>query len=309
MKSWILCLALVSLVVANQVQVGAARSIDPAVLDQCKLSGAAQDKDANGLPGIPYLSTAQTKATVSSGRSGSSRDQSEDDDATTDNKDPADVKPVQREPARHSRRRKQAHLTELELEAQVSKLRAENSSLLKRSTDIRQKNNEAAVKNRVLKADVETLRAKVNLSSVLFLQLSVPFLQAIFLEPDKSAYLAFARHSPRDFDVQEAAETYYSSNFIRCLCCIFQMKMAEESIKRIAGLNSMFHAVMLELSTMKDGVVLVHDDPNHHFFQPLSDDPLSILDPIVNNGLADISSTEKVQPNSEAAAVAGNKIG
>ena len=39
MKSWILCLALVSLVVANQVQVGAARSIDPAALDPCKLSG------------------------------------------------------------------------------------------------------------------------------------------------------------------------------------------------------------------------------------------------------------------------------
>ena len=60
--------------------------------------GAAQDKDANGLPGIPYLSTAQTKATVhvSSGSSGSSRDQSEDGDATTDNIDPADAKPVQR---------------------------------------------------------------------------------------------------------------------------------------------------------------------------------------------------------------------
>ncbi|KAK0591608.1 hypothetical protein LWI29_004804 [Acer saccharum] len=37
MKSWILCLALVSLVVANQVQVGAARIV--AVLDPCKLSG------------------------------------------------------------------------------------------------------------------------------------------------------------------------------------------------------------------------------------------------------------------------------
>ncbi|KAI9198320.1 hypothetical protein LWI28_013848 [Acer negundo] len=177
MKSWIWCLALVILVVANQVQVGAAGNIDPAVPDPCKLSGAAQDKDANGLPGIPYLSTAQTKATVSSGRSGSSRDQSEDDDATTDNTDPAD------------------------------------------------------------------------------------------------------------------------------------MKMAEESIKRIVGLKPMFHVVMLELYTMKDGAVPLHDDPNHHFFQPLLDDPLSTLDPIVNNGMADISSSEKVQPNSEATAVAGNKIG
>ncbi|KAI9169675.1 hypothetical protein LWI28_015916 [Acer negundo] len=54
MKSWILCLALVSLVVANQVQVGAARSIDLAVLDPCKLSGGSapgcgggQNKQAN----------------------------------------------------------------------------------------------------------------------------------------------------------------------------------------------------------------------------------------------------------------------
>ncbi|KAI9198531.1 hypothetical protein LWI28_017488 [Acer negundo] len=39
MKSWIWCLALVILVVANQVQVGAARNIDPAVPDPCKLSG------------------------------------------------------------------------------------------------------------------------------------------------------------------------------------------------------------------------------------------------------------------------------
>lgn len=40
-------------------------------------------------------------------------------------------------------------------------MRLENSSLLKRLTDISQKYNEAAVDNRVLKADVETLRAKV----------------------------------------------------------------------------------------------------------------------------------------------------
>ncbi|KAK0579171.1 hypothetical protein LWI29_022150 [Acer saccharum] len=245
---------------ANQVQVGAARIV--AVLDPCKLSGnsalgcgggqnkqappqqaneydrAAQHKDADG----------QTKATVhvSSGSGGSSRDQSEDGDATTDNIDPADAKPVQRtlpnrQSARRSRRRKQAHLTELELETQVSQLRDENSSLLKRSTDINQKYKEAAVKNRVLKADVETMRAK--------------------------------------------------------------MKMAEESIKRIAQLNPMFHA-MLELSTMNlpsdssaDGAVPVQDDPNHHFFQPPSDDPLSTQDPIANNGLADISSADNMQPN------------
>lgn len=45
---------------------------------------------------------------------------------------------------------------------QVSQLRVENSSLLKRFTDMNQKYNGAAVDNRVLKADVETLRAKVS---------------------------------------------------------------------------------------------------------------------------------------------------
>lgn len=50
----------------------------------------------------------------------------------------------------------------------------ENSSLLKRLTDISHKYNEAAVDNRVLKADVETLRAKVNYLSVSTLHLTAP---------------------------------------------------------------------------------------------------------------------------------------
>ncbi|KAL5734543.1 hypothetical protein ACOSP7_032404 [Xanthoceras sorbifolium] len=45
MKSWILCLCLVSLVVANQVQVGATRSIVmdkvTGAVDPCKLSGGS----------------------------------------------------------------------------------------------------------------------------------------------------------------------------------------------------------------------------------------------------------------------------
>ncbi|TXG65943.1 hypothetical protein EZV62_007218 [Acer yangbiense] len=129
-----------------------------------------------------------------------------------------------RESARHSRRRKQAHLTELE--TQVSQLRVENSSLLKRLTDISQKYNVAALDNRV-KADVETLRAKV--------------------------------------------------------------KMAEESVKRITGLNPMFPAAMPELSTMN--------------LPSFSGSPPS------DSSADDISSAENSQPNSEAAAVAGNKIG
>lgn len=73
-----------------------------------------------------------------------------------------------RESARRSRRRKQAHLSDLE--TQVSHIRVKNSSLLKRLSDISQKYNEAAIDNRVLKADVETLRAKVRvLTQILIL--------------------------------------------------------------------------------------------------------------------------------------------
>ncbi|KAK8918479.1 Light-inducible protein CPRF2 [Platanthera zijinensis] len=104
--------------------------------------------------------------------SGSSREQSDDDDLdgeaeTGENMDPSDAKRFRRmlsnrESARRSRRRKQAHLNELE--TQVSQLRIENSSLVNRLTDINQKYNEAAVDNRILKADVETLRAKVKMA-------------------------------------------------------------------------------------------------------------------------------------------------
>ncbi|CAN4111292.1 unnamed protein product [Withania somnifera] len=133
-----------------------------------------QDKDSDGQVGIPSLPAVPKKpgVQVKSTTSGSSGDQSDDGEAegeaeTTQGTDPADVKRVRRmlsnrESARRSRRRKQAHLTELE--AQVSQLRVENSSLLKRLTDISQKYNESAVDNRVLKADVETLRAKVKMA-------------------------------------------------------------------------------------------------------------------------------------------------
>lgn len=47
---------------------------------------------------------------------------------------------------------------------QVSQLRAENSYLLKKLSDINQKYNETAVENKVLKADAETLREKVRLT-------------------------------------------------------------------------------------------------------------------------------------------------
>ncbi|KAK5813377.1 Light-inducible CPRF2 [Gossypium arboreum] len=124
--------------------------------------------------GISAVSTTQKKpgTQMRQATSGSSREDSDDgelegDTETTENMDPADAKRARRmrsnrESARRSRRRKQAQMNELE--TQVGQLRAEHSSLLKRLTDTNHKYDEAAVDNRILKADIETLRAKVKMA-------------------------------------------------------------------------------------------------------------------------------------------------
>jgi chromosome segregation ATPase len=71
-----------------------------------------------------------------------------------------------RESARRSRRRKQAHLSELEM--QVAQLRVENTALVKQLADISHKFNKAAVDNRALKSNVEALCAKVKCAHSLF---------------------------------------------------------------------------------------------------------------------------------------------
>uniref|UniRef100_A0A7N0T3E7 BZIP domain-containing protein n=1 Tax=Kalanchoe fedtschenkoi TaxID=63787 RepID=A0A7N0T3E7_KALFE len=113
----------------------------------------------------PKLPAVQVKSSTS----GSSRDQSEDDELdgeaeTTENMGRTDDKRARRmlsnrESARRSRRRKQEHMSELE--TQAAQLRVEHSSLLKNLNESNQKYTEASVNLRVLKADVETLRAKV----------------------------------------------------------------------------------------------------------------------------------------------------
>ncbi|CAO2837077.1 unnamed protein product [Amaranthus hypochondriacus] len=229
-------------------------------------SKGSQDKDAKpvgipSLPAMPKKPLTQEKQAMSY-----SSGQSDDDDLEGENEttDPADVKRVRRmlsnrESARRSRRRKQAHLTELE--TQVSQLRVENSSLLKRLTDISQKFNDAAVDNRVLKADVETLRAKV--------------------------------------------------------------KMAEETVKRITGMNPLLQA-MSEISTMgmapfggspssdsADAAVPVQDDPKQPHFYPPIDNPLPGPNPRVDNGVNDVISSldHHVLQNSAPQLLGGSKIG
>ena len=98
--------------------------------------------------------------------------------------------------------------------------------------------------------------------------------------------------------------------------------MAEETVKRITGLNNtMFHG-MSEMSTIEmpsfdgspsdtstDAAVPVQDNPNHHFYQPSTNNNMSPHDLRVNNGLADISPVENVQQNPAAGAVPGSKMG
>ncbi|ONH93444.1 hypothetical protein PRUPE_8G232800 [Prunus persica] len=120
------------------------------------------------LPAVQKITGLQSKQTTS----GSSKEDSDDDDLEGDieineNMDPSDVKRARRmlsnrESARRSRRRKQAQMSELE--TQVGQLRVEHSTLLKRLTDVNQKYDNAAVDNRILRADIETLRAKVKMA-------------------------------------------------------------------------------------------------------------------------------------------------
>ncbi|XP_077217276.1 basic leucine zipper 9-like isoform X2 [Tasmannia lanceolata] len=104
--------------------------------------------------------------------SGSSREQSDEDleieagpcEQSTGSIDIKRIKRMvsNRESARRSRRRKQAHLADLEL--QVDQLRGENSSLFKQLTNANHQFTEAATDNRVLKSDVEALRMKVKMA-------------------------------------------------------------------------------------------------------------------------------------------------
>ncbi|XXG57967.1 hypothetical protein AAC387_Pa04g0403 [Persea americana] len=111
--------------------------------------------------------------------SGSSREQSDDDDLeieagqceqSTNICDQRRLrrycslrrKVSNRESARRSRKRKQAHLADLEVK--VDQLRGENSSLFKQLDAASRQFGEAATDNRVLKSDVEALRMKVKMA-------------------------------------------------------------------------------------------------------------------------------------------------
>lgn len=155
----------------NQSQVSMYSQLGSQVIGPWNGISTSQFKaDAEPLS-VPASTDMQKKSGVQARQatSGSSREQSDDDELegdteTAENMDPTTGKRTRRmqsnrESARRSRKRKQEHLSELETQAE--RLRIEKSSLLKILNEWNQKYSVAAVDNRVLKADIETLRAKV----------------------------------------------------------------------------------------------------------------------------------------------------
>ncbi|ONM01879.1 Basic leucine zipper 25 [Zea mays] len=127
--------------------------------------------------------------------SGTSKELSDDDGDLEENTDPANAKKMRRmvsnrESARRSRKRKQAHLTDLE--SQVSRLTSENASLLKRLADMTQKYKDASVDNKNLTVDVETMRRKVNIAEEAVRRLTgiTLMLPTAFEKPTSSAPLS-----------------------------------------------------------------------------------------------------------------------
>ncbi|XP_051130063.1 basic leucine zipper 9-like [Andrographis paniculata] len=107
------------------------------------------------------------------GDDSSSREQSDEDDQEIETgcceqiTNPKEIKRIKRMvsnklSARRSRKRKQEHLAELE--QQVELLRGESESLYKQLADATQQYKDSTTNNRVLRSDVEALRAKVKLA-------------------------------------------------------------------------------------------------------------------------------------------------
>ncbi|KAI5073071.1 hypothetical protein GOP47_0011084 [Adiantum capillus-veneris] len=161
------------------------------VQSECGEATQHGDRLVSGPLGIPALPPKPKGTFLVSARintSGSSADQSDEDEAdiesgaTDQSAAPDNIKRMRRmlsnrESARRSRRRKQAHLSDLEM--QVAQMRVENSSLFKQLTEITQKLNNALVDNRVLKSDVEALRAKVKMAEELLARSATPTVRTV----------------------------------------------------------------------------------------------------------------------------------
>ncbi|EEF34398.1 DNA binding protein, putative [Ricinus communis] len=121
---------------------------------------------------------------------------------------PVDIRRIRRmvsnrESARRSRKRKQAHLQDIE--SQVYQLSGENSSLYKQLSFATQQFRDADTNNRVLKSDVEALRAKVKLAEdmvtrggSLSCSMNIQLLQSINNLPNVSPTITINAPPPLD---------------------------------------------------------------------------------------------------------------
>ncbi|KAK9099721.1 hypothetical protein Scep_023151 [Stephania cephalantha] len=112
-----------------------------------------------------------------------------------------------RESARRSRRRKQAHLVDLEF--QVDQLRGENASLYKQYADANRQLNDAGTDNRVLKSNVEALRMKVKLAEDMVARGSVTCSLNHLLQCYSTSNLASQpQNSPDLFSPSDVTQTW-----------------------------------------------------------------------------------------------------
>ncbi|XP_066356105.1 light-inducible protein CPRF2-like isoform X2 [Miscanthus floridulus] len=131
------------------------------------ISQASFDGDIDGAGVVTNSNVIEDDFQGKPANSGISKELSDDDGDLEENTDPANAKKMRRmlsnrESARRSRKRKQAHFSDLE--SQVSRLTSENASLLKRLADMTQKYKDASLDNKNLTVDIETMRRKVNIA-------------------------------------------------------------------------------------------------------------------------------------------------
>ncbi|KAG0461592.1 hypothetical protein HPP92_021889 [Vanilla planifolia] len=116
-----------------------------------------------------------------------------------------------RESARRSRKRKQAHLADLEL--QVDNLRGENASLFKQLTDANQQFTEAVTDNRILKSDVEALRVKVKMAEDLVTRGSLTCsLDHLLQTTMNTSHLLNSRQVPPIVELQANEDCYIGAS-------------------------------------------------------------------------------------------------